>query len=137
MKHIDHVGIVVADEARSTAFYTDVMQFNFIERIPMPNGNALVFLRAGTSQEAGLFELIVPPGGAQPVAPVPQGTAGIRHVCMHVESLDAWIERLKQHDVPITSGPTTLTFPSGKVRLLFCTDPDGVSLELYERENEV
>lgn len=137
MKHIDHVGIMVADERRSTDFYCDVMQFNLIERFALPNGTVLVFLRAGTSQEAGLFELIVRPEGVAPVAPFPPGTAGITHVCMEVDSLDEWIERLKGHDVPITSGPSALQFPSGRVRLLFCKDPDGVSLELYEREHDV
>ena len=137
MKHIDHVGIMVADERRSTDFYCNVMLFNLVERVAMPNGTVLLFIRAGTSQEAGLFKLIVRPDGVQPVAPFPPGTAGITHVCMEVDSLDEWIERLEHFEVPITSGPSELQFPSGRVRLLFCRDPDGVSLELYERERDV
>lgn len=137
MKHIDHIGIIVANEERSTTFYRDVLKCTVIERTTTASGTALVFLRAGSSQDAALIEFIIPPSGAQPVAPVPEGTAGIRHICFHVDNLDEWHEHLKQHNVPITTAPRSMPLPSGNVRLMFCTDPDGVSLEFYEREHEV
>lgn len=130
--HIDHVGVNVNNMARSVEFYRDKLGMPEIERMAMSNGTELVFLKMGAE---GLVELICnpnsPPGAHQP--------AGARdgHICLHVNSLDAWLEKLAALNIPLTSGPRDMQFPSGKVRLCFFADPDGIPVELYEREHDV
>jgi glyoxylase I family protein len=130
--HFDHAGITVGDLERSVGFYRDTLGMPEIERTTLANGTTLVFLQMG---DAGLVELIHRPGGvsgrhrADPPA--------VAHVCLHVDDLDAWLTRLASRNVPLTSGPSALQFPSGRVRLAFFADPDGIPVELYERETDV
>lgn len=128
--HFDHAGVTVSDLDRSVAFYRDVLGMVEVERTALANGTSLVFLRMG---DAGLIELIFRPGRAD--GRHSAGSPGVGHVCMHVNDLDAWIARLAGHSVALTSGPSTLQFPSGPVRLVFFADPDGIPVELYERQN--
>lgn len=130
--HFDHAGVSVGDLDRSVAFYRDVLGMVEVERTTTASGTTLVFLKMG---EAGLIELIHRPGavGGRYSANAPS----VGHVCLHVDDLDAWIARLAAKDVALTSGPSTLQFPSGTVRLLFFADPDGIPVELYEREHDV
>ncbi|HEV7214208.1 MAG TPA: VOC family protein [Chloroflexota bacterium] len=130
--HFDHAGVTVADLDRSVAFYHDVLGMVEVERTTLANGTSLVFLRMG---EAGLIELIHRPGGS--AGRHSASSPAVAHVCFQVNDLDAWIARLARHEVALTSGPSLLQFPSGKVRLIFIADPDGIPVELYERENDV
>ncbi len=130
--HIDHVGVVVNNMQRSVEFYRDKLGMPEVDRFTTGNGSELVFLKMGAE---GLVELICnpnnPPGAHQP--------AGARdgHICLHVNSLDSWLVKLAALNIPLTSGPSQLQFPTGKVRLCFFADPDGVPVELYEREHDL
>lgn len=130
--HLDHIGVSVSDLERSLAFYRDFLGMPELERTTTSSGTTLVFLRMGN---AGLVELIYRPGNALSQ----QKAAGPRigHACLHINSMDAWLEKLAAHQIPLTSGPSEITFPSGKVRLCFFADPDGIPVELYERQHEV
>lgn len=130
--HLDHVGVVVTDLERSLAFYRDALGMPELERKAMPNGSQIVFLRMGA---AGLLELLYQEGrdSGRHVASGPRNA----HCCLHVDSLDAWLRKLAEQGIPLTSGPTEIEFPSGKVRLCFFQDPDGIPVELYERTTEV
>lgn len=130
--HLDHVGVTCTDLDRSVDFYRDILGMPELERSARPGGTTLVFLRMG---EAGLVELIHRPGreGTRHTPSAP----GNAHICLHVDNLDAWVARLAEHGVALTSGPSTMELPSGRVRLAFFADPDGIPLELYEREHEV
>lgn len=130
--HFDHIGVTCTDLDRSLAFYRDVLGMPEVERAERPGGTTLVFLRMGG---AGLVELIYRPGrdGARHAPSAPS----IGHACLHVDDLDAWIARLAEHGIALTSGPNSMELPSGQVRLAFFNDPDGVPVELYEREHEV
>ena len=130
--HFDHAGVTVTDLERSVAFYRDVLGMAEVERTTLASGTTLVFLRMGI---AGLIELIVRPGrvDSRHSASAP----GVAHVCLQVNNLDAWVARLAGQGVALTSGPSTLQLPSGPVRLVFFADPDGIPVELYERQNDL
>ena len=130
--HFDHAGVTVSDMECSVAFYGGILGMPEVERMTLANGTSLVFLQMG---EAGLVELIHRPGGLSNRHAV--SSPAVAHVCLHVNDLDAWLSRLASHNVPLTSGPSTVQFPSGKVRLVFFADPDGIPVELYEREIDV
>ena len=130
--HFDHAGITVGDLERSVAFYRDILGMPEIERTTLANGTVLVFLKMG---EAGLVELIHRPGGVS--GRYSANPPAVAHVCLHVNDLEAWLSRLASGNVPLTSGPSTLQFPSGRVRLVFFADPDGIPVELYERQHDV
>lgn len=130
--HFDHAGVTVTDLDRSVAFYRDLLGLGEVERTARPNGTHLVFLKMG---EAGLFELIWRAGGASGRYAAHSPSVG--HICLHVNNLDAWIAKLAANNVPLTSGPSTMPLPSGSVRLIFFADPDGIPVEMYEREHDV
>ena len=130
--HLDHVGVVVTDLERSLAFYRDALGMPELERKSMPNGSQLVFLRMGA---AGLIELLYKEG-RDSGRHTPTGPRNA-HCCLHVNSLDVWLKKLTEHGIALTSGPSEMELPSGKVRLCFFQDPDGIPVELYERANEV
>ena len=130
--HFDHAGVTVSDIDRSVTFYGSLLGMPEVERTTLANGTTLVFLRMG---DAGLVELIQRPGGIlSRHSPHPPAVA---HICLHVDNLDGWIAKLAAHNVPLSSGPTTLQFPSGSVRLAFFSDPDGIPVELYERQHDI
>lgn len=132
IKHFDHVGVVVTDMERSVAFYRDVLGMDEVERITTPSGGELVFLRMG---EAGFVELIKRAG--ELTGRYVRAAPSAEHFCFEVNSLDAWLAKLARRQIALSSGPGVMQLPSGKVRLAFIQDPDGIPVELYEREHDV
>ncbi len=132
MKHIDHVGIFVRDLNRLVEFYTTVVGLELKDRTKLPNGTELAFLKIGAE---GMIELIqrASPPGDRPAGPV----YGPHHVAFHVDSVADWVQRLQQHGVRMTSGPSEFLAPSGRCRIAFFADPEGNVLELFERENDL
>lgn len=78
----------------------------------------------------------------QPTAPPPTGSAystgnhlGLFRIALRVEDVTTTCRILSQRGVP-TQGPITFGLPGTAVaslRIAFCTDPDGVVVELVER----
>ncbi|HWA08666.1 MAG TPA: VOC family protein [Opitutaceae bacterium] len=149
LQGIDHINIVVADLARSVDFYTRVLGFTkakeaylegeWIDRIVGLRGvRARVVYVVAPAGEPRLELLCYEnPKGATFTANAHPNTAGLRHLALRVRDLAGMTARLKTAGVKFFSEPVRV--PDGVVQhdagtktLVYCTDPDGVILELTE-----
>jgi lactoylglutathione lyase len=123
---IDHVGIRVADAARSEAFYAK-LGFALVARHEVKP--PVVILRNAAGIELNLIINGDPAlDGSNVLMDVPAKHAGYTHVAFRVASLDATVEALAALGVAISDGP----FRLGPGRSLFVRDPDRNVVELRE-----
>lgn len=124
----DHVAITVSDMKRSVAFYRDVLGFKVLGKLENPDtGFLIVFLDTG-SVIIELFEF------REKGAPWDRNRnedLGLKHFAFRVDSVDEVAERLKAAGVKFVLEPFDA---NGGVRIAFLEDPDGVRIELIERE---
>lgn len=116
---LHHASLIVADSARSLAFYRDLLGLQVDGSRP-DLGYAGAWLWVGDRQ-LHLLELPNP----DPVEGRPAHGGRDRHVAFQVTDLDLLVERLEGAGVGYTLSR------SGR-RALFCRDPDGNALEFME-----
>lgn len=141
---IRHVGIVVRNLEESLKFYSGMLgleiymryveEGDFIDSLTDIEHVKLEWVKL-IIPEGGLIELLqyhLPPSPAQLTPPVPADSdrLGCSHVALTVRDLSALYSDLIKHGYTCKSGP--LIAPSGKAKILYCHDPDGVILELIE-----
>jgi len=148
---IDHLNIVVADMARSLAFYGDVLGFTktkeahlegaWIEKIvglPGVKAHAVFIVSPGGEPRIELLQYRAPVGVAGPENSR-ANTLGLRHFALRVDDIAAMTLKLRAAGVAVWGEPTRV--PSGVVKfdtgaggktLVYCLDPDGVIVELAE-----
>lgn len=119
IQSITHVSLLVADTAKSLAFYCDVLGLPISEDRP-DLGFPGAWLQVG-SQQIHLLELPNP----DPVEGRPAHGGRDRHVAFHVTDLSQLTTALEKANVPYTMSR------SGR-RAMFCRDPDGNGLEFIE-----
>jgi catechol 2,3-dioxygenase-like lactoylglutathione lyase family enzyme len=149
LSNIDHINIVVTDLGRSIAFYQDLLGFRetmrarlegeWIESITGVKGVVAdcVYLELPSGPRLELLQFLSPAIG-EPLAPnsLPN-TLGLRHMAFRVDDIDAEYQRLEGLGVrfvgPPQAVPTGLVKHStGRKRLCYFHDPDGVLLEIAE-----
>jgi lactoylglutathione lyase len=124
---IDHIGIRVADSARSEAFYGK-LGFAVVER--HHDVASVVILRNAHGIEINLIVNADPEfDGTNVLMDAPAKRAGYTHVALQVESMKQTILELVQLDIAISDGPVAL---GGGVSL-FIRDPDRNVIELRTR----
>lgn len=121
---VHHVGIRVADEQRSVAFYQQ-LGFSVVYRDPH---EPVVILKNGEGVELNLIVNAVPESSVNVLMDVPEKHPGYTHVAYRVGNLDAVVDWLKGAAIPISDGPMTL----GPGRSLFVRDPDRNVLEFRQ-----
>lgn len=148
IRGIDHINIVVADLARSVAFYTEVLGFkkthdvymegDWIEQIIGLRGvkGMVAFVEAPGGMRIELLEYRAPPGVALPENSR-ANTRGLRHIAFRVENIAGMAAKLRAAGVTLFSDPVkvpqgVVKFAAGDKTLLYFLDPDGVILELAE-----
>ena len=122
---LEYTGIRVRDIARSVRFYTE--------------GLGLRVGRSGRMTAGGLWqELRDPVSGAvlelnyYPGEPPYREGDELDHIGFRVDRLEEATERLIRLGARVRIPP----FREGGDRLVFLTDPDGVWVELFERESD-
>ena len=113
---LNHVGLHVADVARSRRFYEDVLCLEEIGRPAFDFPGA--WYRLGMDQELHLI------AGVQGE---PQSLGGANHLALRVDDLEACQAHLEEHGVEYRRQ----TRPDG-VGQIYVFDPDGHSVELCE-----
>lgn len=121
VQRLNHAVLYVRDIQRSTAFYTDLLDFRTVRSIP---GRA-VFLQADGSSndhDLGLFQL----DGADPPT-AGQSTAGLYHLAWEVDTLGELrrIERRLRSEGALVGAADHLT-----TKALYAIDPDGIEFEV-------
>jgi len=125
-KRIDHIEIVPSDFERAINFYTGILDFKIQTRwkVDRPPLEEIAFIELGGSV-IELFSVNNP-------APVSteQWQVGCRKFALEVEDVDRAIEYLRTKGVKISQEPVT----AGTLRLAGIKDPDGLTIELMQRE---
>ena len=120
---IGHVNLRVADEARSKAFYRDVLGFRVSEADPEHGG---VFMTLGVDFHNLDLSQHPDPDGAQRPGP---DQVGVSHIAFQVGSYadlrDSYLA-LQKHGVEIRSATDHVS-----QRSIYFADPDGNRLEIY------
>lgn len=146
LNNVDHINIVVSDLEKSVDFYTKVLGFKemrrghlegeWIEKVTgLKNICAdVVFISMGSGPRIELLSYKTPDGKSFEPNSMPN-TIGLRHIAFQVDEMDAAVKRLRDADVKIIGGPTTvpehiIAHDSGRKTLCYFLDPDGTLLEL-------
>jgi len=121
---IDHVSLFVSDLDRSLVFYTEVLGFGLAYRGSLGTGLHGAFVDIGTT----MINLLEGPDLGPLIAE--------QHIGFAVDDLDALQSALQERGV-VFDQPAPEILPEGYVtgqRFLDLRDPDGIRLELVERD---
>lgn len=126
IRELNHVGLFVQDMAESLSFYRDALGGTVTFRgVRAAGPNEIAYLRFG----GGLIELISGP------APDPSwGDRGLHHLGYITDELDADYSRLARSGATPWRPPTPAGTGGGRVAFLL--DPNGIRVELLEREGK-
>lgn len=128
---IDHLGIAVQNLDASIQFYCDTLGLPLkgIEAVESQKIR-VAFLPVGESK----FELLEPSDPESPIAKfIEKKGAGIQHVALRVENIEAEIERLKSAGVQFIGDKPTIGAGGAKIIFIHPKSTNGVLLELCEK----
>jgi glyoxylase I family protein len=122
-----HVAIICSDYERSKRFCTHILGLEVVvEAYRAARDLYKLDLRLPDGTQIEMFSF--PNTPKRPSYPV---ACGLRHLAFEVANITAAIAHLVAHDVVVE--PVRVDESTGK-RFTFFADPDGLPLELYERE---
>lgn len=138
-----HVGIVVSDLPKMTAFYRDLFGFsqekralefgNFIDTILGAPGVRVTTVKL-TSPNGGMIELLhfESPRTADGAAESHRTlfSAGLTHIALTVKNIDRLYEQLSRDGTKFVAPPAVSV--DGRAKVAFCRDPEENYLELVE-----
>jgi catechol 2,3-dioxygenase-like lactoylglutathione lyase family enzyme len=125
IKQIDHIAINTVNIDESVKFYSEVMGFEELRRVP--NGdNVLVYMKINDSSTIELFDHEKQIDYSEH----PGSASGTAHFAFSVNNIQEWNDHLIKHHVIFTL-PLCPLEHLGKNVLLF-KDPNGVVIELSE-----
>ena len=127
--HPHHIGLVVSDLARTTAFY-EALGFTIASDPPSGDGSrAIRFLELGGFQ-LELFWYAEPIEPEPAPAPGGKGRLGFRHLALHTDDLEGALAELKS--AGLVPGDLEMRVVPLGYKLVFLSDPDGVEIELMQ-----
>ncbi len=124
-RRIHHVAVICRELEPARRFYTEVLGLAVVaENFQWHRGSTKLDLALPDGGRIELFHFTdAPPRPTRPEA------AGLRHLALAVEDLDAVQRHLKAHGVE--HEPTRVDEYTGR-RFCFFADPDGLPIEAYE-----
>ncbi len=123
---LHHVALIVSDYARSRHFYVDILGLPVIgEQYREERESWKLDLQLAGGQ-LEIFSFPSPP--CRPSYPE---ACGLRHLAFAVENLDQCRQYLHSHGIALEA---VRCDPTNGRRFCFFSDPDGLPLELYERQ---
>ncbi|QYO77988.1 VOC family protein [Devosia salina] len=124
----EHVGMTVSDMDRAIDFYCGLLGLRLALRRTTAGGE-LAFLDAG----GGMLEVAAPAHAVERFRDVPHSEAGMRHLTLAYDDVDAMVELLAAAGVEIVEQPRDAYNTEMIRRVAFVRDPDGILVELIER----
>jgi len=136
---VSHVAICASDLDRSTRFYTEVFGYALDQHVDIGapfetltefariDGRAAFLSKDGVRLELVSYET---PKTIGPAERRPMNQLGLTHLAFTVTDLDAVIGRVAGLGGTVLD-QTRVSTPVGD--MIFCTDPDGVRLELWQK----
>lgn len=121
-----HIGIVVSDLERSTAFYR-ALGFETVSEIPSEDGSRTIrFMRLGALQLEFFWYADTPSKPATAGAK----QLGFLHLALSVDDIDEALGELKAAGI-VPGDVAVQDIPAG-FRIAFFDDPDGLQIELTQ-----
>jgi catechol 2,3-dioxygenase-like lactoylglutathione lyase family enzyme len=141
---VDHIGLTVTDIERSIEFYTSVLECSIVMRqekeggylaaiVGYPGAHVLMthLQPPGGGPRIELFQYLVPESADRDLEPRNVGNA---HICFVVEDLAGLYEKLVAKGINTISPPIEVdTGVNTGGSSLYLYDPDGITLELFQR----
>jgi catechol 2,3-dioxygenase-like lactoylglutathione lyase family enzyme len=117
---LDHLVLTVASIEQTVAFYCGVLGMT-LETFGPQRRTALRFgpHKINLHQADNTFD----PKAVRP-------TPGSGDLCFLVDDVEAVMQHLEAHDVPVLVPPSMRTGARGPIRSVYCRDPDGNLIEL-------
>ena len=129
LKGFEHVNLTCSDLDKTLHFYCDLIGFRLVLRTPAAKGGEIAFLAC----DGAMLEIIRPAEEVQtPARVLPRSEAGLQHLALTVDSVDAMYEKLSAAGVEFTVMPRDAVNTEILRRLCFCKDPDGIRVEFCE-----
>jgi glyoxylase I family protein len=122
---LHHVAVICSNYEASRHFYTSLLGLRVVaENYRSERQSHKLDLALPDGSQIELFSFPNPPD--RPTRPE---ACGLRHLAFAVEHLNPWVERLWAAGVPVED---IRTDEFTDRRFVFCQDPDGLPIELYE-----
>lgn len=124
---LHHVALICSDYARSKHFYVEVLGFRVLHEVHRAErASYKLDLEISPGQHLELFSFPSPPARVtRPEA------CGLRHLAFAVEDIDQTLATLRARGVE--SEDVRVDPVTGR-RFTFFQDPDGLPIEVYERD---
>jgi methylmalonyl-CoA/ethylmalonyl-CoA epimerase len=130
IRKIQHVAVVVADMDRALSFWRDCLGLPVGELRDVPEQKTQV---AFLPTQGGQIELVKPTTDDSGVARfLARRGAGMHHVCLEVEDIEAMLAHLKARGVRLIDEVPRLSEAGGRYAFVHPEATGGVLLELYE-----
>jgi len=137
---LSHRGLCVADIAESLRFYRDGLGFAEAEFYEMDDPalstvmeveGSVIQAQMVRNPEGVMFELLrfVRPGASGPRERRPNNQYGLTHLAFYVDDMDAAADRVRAAGGRVHDH-TRATYGQGNTTMMYCTDPNGVRVEL-------
>lgn len=137
---LSHRGMCISDVERSTRFYCEGLGFSAAERFVMDDpALATVMEVTGSAIRAQMvrnaagvtFELLQfdRPACFGPRERRPNNQYGLTHLAFYVDDMDQAAEKIRAAGGTVHEH-TRATFPQGNTTMMYCSDPDGIRIEL-------
>ncbi len=138
--NIRHTGIVVSNMETSLRFYRDILgmavwedattEGAYIESLTAVPGARIWTVKLRT-RDGGSIELLKYLNRPEETPPRVQSChLGCNHVALQVENLDGLYWKLLHEGIEFHAPPSVS--PTGRFKVAYCRDPEGVILELVE-----
>jgi len=124
----EHVGMTSGNLDRTIGFYCDLLGLKLVLRKLHTQGE-LAFLDTGS----GMLEVFAPDADVARSRDVPPHEAGMRHMTLAYDDVDAIIAKLEEAGVDVVERPRDAINQQFLKRLAFVRDPDGILVELVQR----
>lgn len=116
--------IYVKNLDESIAFYSKLVGLQVMKRFPAGTGMEIAFMGNGVNNET-LVELLAD-----------RSKNAVNHgefisIGFAVDSLDAMLETVKNHNIPVHSGPVETPIGS---RFFCVKDPNGVNVQFFQQQ---
>jgi catechol 2,3-dioxygenase-like lactoylglutathione lyase family enzyme len=136
---VSHFGICVSDLARSVRFYCEGLGFELVQSHTVGDEfgrlmeldevvlQSRFVRRDGVSIELLCFDS---PGHTGEPVRRPMNQLGLTHLSLRVEDLDGVAQSIESHGGCVVPDTRTTFGTSNALDFVYCTDPDGVRIEL-------
>ncbi|MBM9463457.1 VOC family protein [Aeromicrobium sp. YIM 150415] len=145
LRRLDHIGITVPDFEEARAFLVDVLGCEYLygngpfrddsgdwmaEHLDVHPRTVMERLHFFSLAGQALLEVFEYSAPEQVRHPPRNSDIGGHHLALYVDDLDAAIEHLRAHDVPVLGEPTVSAGPSEGQRWVYARTPWGTYIEL-------